>query len=193
MKILNSWCDNPTIALIRKPLPHNLHCGEEPRFRECLLYSPQHLSPPWVGDHKHHCRLLDAIKQMAALNPNDVGHLPGGLCFHILPLFHNPQWSISCILKNMNERTDSGNRFTAISTPWPCCCFIHLRRSCLKIPRGQFRRSGILCICRDLPPTPHLSCLQVKQKNLILKRTGYEAWLLLISYATLVKLKLSEH
>lgn len=26
---------------------------------------------------------------MAALNPNDVVHLPGGLCFHMLPLFCN--------------------------------------------------------------------------------------------------------
>ena len=164
MKILNWWCDNQQTHFLES-LSHNLQLGEEPRLRERSLYSPQHLSPPWAGDRKHHCRRLDAMKQMAMLNPNDVVHLPGGRRFHRLPLLHTPQWSISRILKNMNEWTDSGNWFTAISTPLPCCCFIHLWRSCLKSPRGHFRRSGILCICRDFPPTPILVAFRLSKRT----------------------------
>lgn len=51
--------------------------------------SLQHLSLLWMVDHKYLCSHLNAIKQMAALNSNDVVHLPGGLCFHTPPLFYN--------------------------------------------------------------------------------------------------------
>lgn len=63
------------------------------------VHSAKELLPSMLTQHSIcHCYewliisttaiFLSTIKQMAALNPNDVVHLPGGLCFHTLPLFY---------------------------------------------------------------------------------------------------------
>lgn len=96
-------------------------------------FSLQHLSSLRMADPKHRCRLLNTIKQMAALNPNDVVHLPGGLCFHILPLFYNSS-VINLVYSQEHERVHRhDNWFITAIRPGPG----HCPRTCMRLVQGD--------------------------------------------------------
>lgn len=162
-----------------------------PSLLPWYVHSWKHLSPLWTAGHKHRYSLLSAIKQMAVLNPNEVVHLPGGRCFHTPPLFHNSS-VINLVYSQEHERG---------SWQWQLIYYHQHAPALLLLPRAHGDHAWEATWWTQEPwYSLHLqkcgvfvflfffssSCFQVKQKNtgLILKRTRYEAWLLLISYVT---------